>query len=98
MAQKVTSCTQLTFEKKQPKEEESVSIEELVEKYMKEQENMAVMSFEVQHKIFLSNLEVSKDKENLRCNKEITSRGNEECDMFQIVEIDAQILETLVVK
>ena len=66
MAQMVTSGTQLTFVKKQPKEEESVSIEELVAKYMKEQENMAAISFEGQYKIFISNLEVSKDRENLR--------------------------------
>ena len=31
-----TSCTQLTFEKEQPKQEESMSIQELVDKYMKE--------------------------------------------------------------
>ena len=36
MAPMATSGTQLTFEKEQPKEEESMSIEELVAKYMKE--------------------------------------------------------------
>ena len=36
MALMATSGTQLTFEKEQPKEEESMSIEELVEKYMNE--------------------------------------------------------------
>ena len=46
MASMATPSTQLTFEKKQPKQEESMSIEELVAKYMKEQENMAIMSFE----------------------------------------------------
>ena len=46
MAPMATSSTQFTFEKEQPKEEESMSIEELVEKYMNEQENMATMSFE----------------------------------------------------
>ena len=36
MAPMATSCTQLTFEKEQPKQEESMSIQELVAKYMKE--------------------------------------------------------------
>ena len=45
MAPMATSGTQLTFEKEQPKEEENMSIEELVEKYMKEQENRVAMSF-----------------------------------------------------
>ena len=36
MAPMPTSGTQLTFEKEQPKEEESMSIEELVAKYMKD--------------------------------------------------------------
>ena len=36
MAPMTTSSTQLAFEKEQPKEEESMSIEELVAKYMKE--------------------------------------------------------------
>ena len=49
MTPKATSYTQLGFEKEQPKEEESMSIEELVATYMKEQENMATMSFEGQH-------------------------------------------------
>ena len=49
MASKATSYTQLGFEIEQPKEEESMSIEELVAKYMKEQENMTTMSFEGQH-------------------------------------------------
>ena len=49
MALMATFGTQLTFEKEQPKEEESMSIEELVAKYMNEQENMATMSFEGQY-------------------------------------------------
>ena len=49
MAPMTTYGTQLTFEKEQPKEEESMGIEELVAKYMKEQENMDKMSFEGQH-------------------------------------------------
>ena len=36
MAPMATFGTQLTFEKEKPKEEESMSIEELVEKYMNE--------------------------------------------------------------
>ena len=46
MAPMATSGTQLTFAKEQPKEEESMSKEELVAKYMKEQENRVTMSFE----------------------------------------------------
>ena len=49
IASMATSCTQLTFEKEQPKQEESMSIQELLAKYMKEQENMDEMSFEGQH-------------------------------------------------
>ena len=98
MAPMATSCTQLIFEKKQPKQEESRSMQELVAKYMKEQENMATMSLEGQHESLPSNFEVSKVEENLSYNEEITSRGNEELDKFQLVENDAQILETLVVK
>ena len=56
MAPTATSSTQLTFEKEQPKEEESMSMEELMAKYMKEQENMAIMSFEGQHESSLSTL------------------------------------------
>ena len=56
-----TSCTQLTFEKEQPKQEENMSIQELVAKYMKEQENMAEMSFEGQPESLPSTLEVNKE-------------------------------------
>ena len=48
MAPMATSCTQLTFEKEQLKQEESMSIQKLVAKYMKEQENMVIMSFKEQ--------------------------------------------------
>ena len=48
MAPMTTSCTQLTFEKEQLKQEESMSIQELVAKYMKEQENMVLMSLKEQ--------------------------------------------------
>ena len=64
---------------------------------MNENKNMATMSFEGQHDSLLSNLEVNKE-ENLSYNEEITSRGNEELEKFQKVEIDSQTLETLVVK
>ena len=63
MAPKATSYTQLGFKKEQPKEEESMSIEELVEKYMKEQENMATMSFEGQHESWPSTLGVNIEEE-----------------------------------
>ena len=63
MAPKATSYTQLGFEKEQPKEEESMSIEELVAKYMKEQENMATMSFEGQHESSPSTLGVNIEEE-----------------------------------
>ena len=98
MAPKATSYTQLGFEKEQPKEEESMSIEELVAEYMKEQDNMATMSFEGQHGSSPSTLEVNIKEENLRYNEEITSKDNEELEKLQTVENDAQILETLVVK
>ena len=97
MASKATSYTQLRFKKEQPKEEESMSIGELVEKYMKEQENMTTLSFEGQHESLPSTLGVNIEEENLRYNEEITSRDNEELEKFQTVENDAQILETLVV-
>ena len=98
MAPIAMSCTQLTFEREQPKQEKSMSIQELVAKYMKEQENMATMSFEGQHEIFPSNLEVIKEEDDLSYNEEITSRGNEELEKFQKVGNDGQTLETLVVK
>ena len=98
MAPMATSDTQLTFEKEQPKEEESMSIEELVEKYMKEQDNMTIMSFEGQHESLTSTLEVNKEEEKLSYNEDTTLRDNEELETFQTVENDAQILETLVVK
>ena len=73
MTPMVTSCTQLPFEKEQHKQEESMSIQELVAKYMKEQENVA-MSFEGQHESLPSNLEVSKYEEKLSYNEEIAKR------------------------
>ena len=63
MAPKATSYTQLGFEKEQPKEEESMSIEELVTKYMKEQENMATISFKGQHESSPSTLGVNIEEE-----------------------------------
>ena len=57
---------------------------------MKEQENMAEMSFGGQHESLPSTLKVNKEEE-------ITLRDNEELEKFQNVENDVQILETLVV-
>ena len=88
MAPMATSGTQLTFEKEQPKEEESMSIEELVEKYMNEQENMATMSFEGQHESSPSTLGVNTEEENWSYNEEITLRGNEELEKLKKVEDD----------
>ena len=85
IAPKATSYNQLGFEKEQPKEEESMSIEELVAKYMKEQENMATMSFEGQHESSPSTLGVNIEEENLSYNEEITPRDNEELEKFQTV-------------
>ena len=64
-----TSGTQLTFKKEQPKEEESMSIEELLEKYMNEQDNMATMSFEGQHESSPSTLWVNTEEENWSYNE-----------------------------
>ena len=88
MALMATSGTQLTFEKKQPKEEESLSIEERVAKYMNEQENMATMSFEGQHESSPSTLGVNTEEENWSYNEEIASRCNEELEKLQKVEDD----------
>ena len=63
MTQMFTSYTQLPFEKEKPKQEESMSIQELEAKYMKEQEIIVVMSFEGQHERLSSNLEVTKEEE-----------------------------------
>ena len=98
MALMATSGTQLTFEKEQPKEEESMSIEELVAKYMKEQENRVAMSFEGQHESSSSSLGVNLEEENLSYNEEITSRGNKELEKLQRVENDAETLKDLVAK
>ena len=98
MSSMATSCTQLTFEKEQPKQEESMSKQELDAKYRKEQENMATMSFEGQHKSLPSTLGVNTEEENLSYKEEIISRGNEELEKFQTMENDAQTLETSVVK
>ena len=99
MAPMATSGTQLTFEKEQSKEEECMSIKELVEKYMNEQENMATMSFEGQHESWPSTLGVNTEEENWSYNEEITSRGNEELEKLQKVEDDdAETLKDLVEK
>ena len=75
-----------------------MSIQELVTKYLKEQENMAIMSFEGQHKSFPSNLEGTKEEESVSYNEEITSRDDEKLETFQKVENDARTLEPLAVK
>ena len=98
MTSMVTSCTQSTIEREQPQQEKEMSIQELVAKYMNENENMATMSFEEQHDSLPSTLEVNKEEENFSYNEEITLRGNEELEKFQKVENDSQTLETLVVK
>ena len=59
MAPIATSGTQLTFEKEQPKEKKSLSKEELVAKYMKEQDNMTTMSLEGQYESFPSTFKVN---------------------------------------
>ena len=56
-----------------------MSIEELVAKYMKEQDNLTTMSFEGQHESLPSTLEVNKEEENLSYNEDITTRDNEKC-------------------
>ena len=89
MTPMATSCIQLPFEKEQPKQEESMSIQELMAKYMKEQENMVAMSFKGQHNNLPSTLEVNKEEENLNYNKEINLRGNEELEKLQRLENDA---------
>ena len=93
-----TSGTQLTFEKEQPKEEESMSIEELVAKYMKEQQNRVAMSIGGQHESSSSILGVNLEEENLSYNEKITSRGNKELEKLQRVENDAETLKDLVAK
>ena len=94
-----TSGTQLTFVKEQPKDEENMSIEELVAKYMNEQENMATMSFEGQHESSPSTLGVNTEEEDWSYNEEITLRGNGELEKLQKVEDDdAETLKDFVEK
>ena len=59
---------------------------------------MATMSFEGLHESSPSTIGVNIEEENLRYNEEITSKDNEELEKFQMVENDAQIFETLVMK
>ena len=65
MAPMATYCTQLTFEKEQPKQEKSMSIQELVTKYTNENENMVEIHFKRQQESLPSTLEVNKEEENL---------------------------------
>ena len=75
-----------------------MSIEELVAKYMKEQENRVAMSFEGQHESSSSTLRVNLEEENLSYNEEITLRGNKELKKLQTVENDVETLKDLVAK
>ena len=95
MTPMVTSCTQSTIEREQPLQEKGMSIQELVAKYMNENENMTEMSFKRQQESFPSTLEVNKEEENFTYNEEIILRGNEELKKFQRVENDAQTSKDL---
>ena len=86
---KVISCTKSTIKKEQPLQEKGMSVQELVEKYMNEGENMVEMSFKGQQKNLPSNLEVIKEEKNLLYNEDITSRNDEELEKLQRVENDA---------
>ena len=59
---------------------------------------MATMSFERQHESSPSTLGMNTEENNFSYNEEITSRGNEELEKFQIVENDVKKFETLVLK
>ena len=98
MAPMTISCTQLAFEKEQPKQDETMSIQELVTKYMKEQESMAKMSFKGRPESLPSTLEVNEEEESLNYNEEITSRGNEELEKLQRVKHDIEISKDLAEK
>ena len=78
----VTSCTQSTIEKEKALQEKGMSMQELVSKYINENESMAE----------------NKEEENLNYNKEITSRGNEELKKLKMEEYDVKELKYLVVK
>ena len=66
---------------------------------MNEQENMATMSFEGQHESSPSTLRVNTEEENWSYNEEITSRGTEELEKLQKVEVvDAETSKDLVEK
>ena len=98
MTPMVTSCTQSTIEREQPLQEKGMRIQELVAKYMNENENMAEMSFQRQQESLLSTLEVNKEEENLNYNEEITLRENEELKKLKREEYDAKELKDLVTK
>ena len=98
MTPMVTSCTQSTIEREQPLQEKGMSIQELVAKYMNENENMAEMSFQRQQESLLSTLEMNKEEENLNYNEEITLRENGELKKLKREEYDAKELKDLVTK
>ena len=75
-----------------------MGIQELVAKYMNENVNMAIMSYEGQHDSLSSTLEVNKDEENLNYNEAITSKSNEELEKLQRVENDVKTLKDVIVK
>ena len=86
---KVISCTKSTLKKEQPLQEKGMSVQELVENYINEGENMVEMSFKGQQKNLPSNLEVIKEEKNLLYNEDITSRNDEELEKLQRVQNDA---------
>ena len=94
----VTSYTHSTIEREPPLQDKGMSIQELVAKYMNGNENVAIMSHEGQHETLRSNLEVTKEEENLNYNEEITSRDDEKLEKIQNLENDTQTLKELVVK
>ena len=74
-----------------------MSIQELVAKHMNDEENMAKMSFEGQHKSLPSILEVIREEEDLSYNEDITSRNNEELEKLTRGDDDVQDLKALIV-
>ena len=58
----VTSYIQSTIEREPPLQEKEISIQELVAKYMNENENIAEMSFKRQQESLLSTLKVNKEE------------------------------------
>ena len=93
---RVTSCTQLEMELRQPLMEKGMSIQELIEKHMNEGKNMVELSFEGQHESLSSILEVI-EKEDSSYNEVVTSRSKEELEKIIRGDDDVQDLKALVV-